>query len=382
MSKTNKSDLAHSLAEELNKKFKDDGQVAYFLDEDPVPTNISDWVSTGSTMLDLAISNRPHGGLPVGRIVEINGLESSGKSLVAAHALANVQKKGGVAVYIDTENALDDKFLRSIGVNTSEMIYAQMDTCEKIFAFIEQIIETVRGDKDNDKVVGIVFDSLAAASTNKEMEADFDKDGWATDKALIVSKAMRKITKLIGRERILLVITNQLRQKLNVMFGDPWTTSGGKALQFHSSVRIRLSLASKDKYIIKKGKLDETIGIRLNAKVIKNRVGPPFRNATFDVYFDRGIDDLTSWIDILKAHDIVKRSNPGFKITDHNGEERKFITEEWTGLLENDEKLKQHVYKQICELLVMKYKADEVNFEPSTETEVDDNSEKSEEVTK
>lgn len=374
-----KTDLAHALAEELNKKFKDEGQVAYFLNEDPAPTNVSDWVSTGSTMLDLAISNRPHGGLPVGRIVEINGLESSGKSLVAAHVLSNVQKKGGVAVYIDTENALDEQFLRSVGVNTSEMMSTQLDTVEQIFEFIEQIIEIVRSDKGNDKLVGIVFDSLAGASTRKEMAADFDKDGWATDKALIVSKAMRKITNLIGKERILLVVTNQLRQKLNVMFGDPWTTSGGKALQFHSSVRIRLGLAAKDKYIIKKGKVDETIGIRVTAKVIKNRVGPPFRNATFDIYFDRGIDDLTSWLDILKAHDIVKRSNPGFKISDQNGEEHKFTTEEWAGLLENNEELKEHVYNQMCELLIMKYKADALK-DPD-EAEVDDSSEEtSEEV--
>ena len=231
--------LADTLADSLNKKFKDT-KVAYFLDgSDSTPTDIKDFVSTGSTMLDLAISNKPNGGIAVGRITELNGLESSGKSLLGAHMLAETQKKGGVAVYIDTETAVSTEFLTAIGVDVDNMLYLHLETVEDIFAAIEEIVAKVR-ESDRDRLVTILVDSLAAASTKVEMEADFDKDGWATSKAIVISKAMRKITQMIGREKIALVFTNQLRQKLGVMLGDPWTTSGGKALPFHASTRIRL----------------------------------------------------------------------------------------------------------------------------------------------
>ena len=231
-------DLADILAGELNKQAKDN-KVAFFLDDDSAPTNVDGWVSTGCAMLDVAISNRPYGGLPVGRITEVTGLEQSGKSLVSAHLLAETQKQGGVAVLIDTETAVSREFLEAIGVDVSKLLYVSADSVEQIFDFTETIIEKVR-ETSKDKIVTIVVDSVAAASTKNELAADYNKDGYATDKAIIISKAMRKITNMIGRQKITLVFTNQLRQKLGVMFGDPWTTSGGKALPFHASTRIRL----------------------------------------------------------------------------------------------------------------------------------------------
>ena len=231
--------LADTLADSLNKKFKDN-KVAYFLDgTDQTPTDIKDFISTGSSMLDLAISNKPNGGIAVGRITEINGLESSGKSLLGAHILAETQKKGGVAVYIDTETSVSQEFMQVIGIDMNKMLYLHLETVEDIFEAIEEIVTKVR-ESDKDRLVTILVDSLAAATTKVEMEADFDKDGWATAKAIVISKAMRKITQMIGRQKVALVFTNQLRQKLGVMFGDPWTTSGGKALPFHASTRIRL----------------------------------------------------------------------------------------------------------------------------------------------
>lgn len=215
-----RDELASALADSLNKKFKD-MKAAYFLGEDDAPTDLTEWVSTGSTLLDLAISNRPHGGLPVGRICEFTGLEASGKSLIMAHVLANTQKKGGLAVYIDTENALSEEFLKAVGVNVSDMLYLPIDTIEDIFEAIENIIETVR-KSSKDRLVTIVVDSVAAATTKIEQEADFDKDGWATAKAIIMSKALRKVTGMIGKQRILLCFTNQLREKLGVMFGDKY----------------------------------------------------------------------------------------------------------------------------------------------------------------
>ena len=295
-----KDDLAGVLADSLNKKFKD-YKVAYFLDgTDNTPTDVKEFVSTGSTMLDLAISNRPNGGIAVGRITELNGLESSGKSLIGAHLLAETQKKGGVAVYIDTETAVSEDFLGVIGVDINKMLYLHLETVEDIFEAIEEIVTKVR-ESDKDRLVTILVDSLAAATTKVELNADYDKDGWATSKAIVISKAMRKITQMIGRQRIALVFTNQLRQKLGVMFGDPWTTSGGKALPFHSSTRIRL----KNKGQIKDSKKN-VIGMTILAQVIKNRLGPPLRKAEFPLYFESGIDDEGSWLQVLKEHNLAK----------------------------------------------------------------------------
>ena len=172
-------ELAGVLADSLNKKFKD-YKVAYFLDGvQETPTDIKEFISTGSTMLDLAISNRPNGGIAVGRITELNGLESSGKSLVGAHILKETQKKGGVAVYIDTETAVSEDFLEVIGVDINNMLYLHLETVEDIFEAIEEIVTKVR-ESDKDRLVTILVDSLAAATTKVELEADFDKDGWAT----------------------------------------------------------------------------------------------------------------------------------------------------------------------------------------------------------
>ena len=158
-------------------------------------------------MLDLAISNRPNGGIAVGRITELNGLESSGKSLIGAHLLAETQKKGGVAVYIDTETAVSEDFLGVIGVDINKMLYLHLETVEDIFEAIEEIVTKVR-ESDKDRLVTILVDSLAAATTKVELNADYDKDGWATSKAIVISKAMRKITQMIGRQRVALVFTN------------------------------------------------------------------------------------------------------------------------------------------------------------------------------
>ena len=233
--------LATVLAENINKQFKGQAlKTAYFLDGDlDAPTNVHEWISSGCSMLDLAISNRPHGGFPVGRITEVTGLEASGKSLLAAHTLAETQKKGGLAVYIDTESATSSEFLTAIGVDLKKMLYVPLETVEEIFETIETIVEGVR-KSDKDRLVTIVVDSIMGASTKIEMSMEYDKDGYATSKSIILSKAMRKVTNWIARERICLIFTNQLRTKLGVSFGDPWTTAGGKAIPFHSSVRLRL----------------------------------------------------------------------------------------------------------------------------------------------
>ena len=347
-----KDDLAGVLADSLNKKFKD-YKVAYFLDGvQETPTDIKEFISTGSTMLDLAISNRPDGGIAVGRITELNGLESSGKSLVGAHLLSETQKKGGVAVYIDTETAVSEEFLGVIGVDINNMLYLHLETVEDIFEAIEEIVTKVR-ESDKDRLVTILVDSLAAASTKVELNADFDKDGWATSKAIVISKAMRKITQMIGRQRVALVFTNQLRVKLGAMFGDPYTTSGGKALPFHASTRIRL----KNKGQIKDTKKN-VIGMTILAQVIKNRLGPPLRKAEFPLYFESGVDDEGSWLQVLKDHNCVKVGGAWYTMKDHNGEEIKFQSKDWSEKLK-DAEFREYCYDLICDKVILKYtKAD------------------------
>jgi recombination protein RecA len=361
MAKTNNKaqltdELGGAIAETINKQFKSQNlKTAYFLEgDDDAPTIVKEWVSTGSTILDLAISNRKNGGFPVGRVCEITGLEQSGKSLLAAHTLLNTQKKGGLAVYIDTENALSTEFLSAIGLNLKEMLYIPLETVEDIFETVETIIEKVRSS-DKNRLVTIVVDSIAGASTKTEMAADFDKDGYATAKALIISKAMRKITNLIGRERICLIFTNQLRQKLNApAFSDPWTTPGGKGIPFHASVRIRLSSIGAIK--AKVNGQDTIIGSRVKAKLVKNRVGPPLRECEYEVYFDSGIDDYSSWLTTMKDYGLVGQSGAWYSWTDkRSGEIIKFQSKEFVEKIINVPELAEIIYDEIADKVIMKY---------------------------
>jgi len=354
-------DLASVLADNLNKKFKSSNyKVAYFLEGDTdSPSEVTEWVSTGSTMLDLAISNRPHGGLPVGRIIEITGLEASGKSLLAAHALADTQKKGGLAVYIDTENAISREFLEAIGVNLKDMLYVPLETIEDIFDAMDSIVESVRKSSKS-RIVTIVVDSVAGASTKQEMAADYDKDGWATSKAIILSKAMRKITNYVGRERICLIFTNQLRTRLGVSFGDQWTTSGGKAIAFHSSVRLRLKSVGQIKLAKSADKPEAVVGITTRAQVVKNRMGPPLRSVDYDIYFDSGIDDYGSWLTMMKNYGLVSQSGAWYTYTNTDtGEIIKFQSKDFKSKLIDDPTTKEQVYKTICEKYILNYKAGE-----------------------
>jgi len=364
-----KDKLASIIADELNKQFKHQ-KVAYFLDEDSNPTDVTDWISTGSTMLDIAISNKPNGGVAVGKITELNGLEGSGKSLIGSHLLASTQRKDGVAVYIDTESAVSPEFLEAIGVDTKSMLYVHLETVEEIFDTIETIVTKIR-ESDKDRLVTILVDSLAAASTKVEMDADFDKDGWATAKAIIISKAMRKITQMIARQKVALVFTNQLRQKLGVMFGDPWTTSGGKALPFHASTRIRFKNAGQIKDTSKKN----TIGIKIKGQVIKNRLGPPMRTAEFPLYFDTGIDDYGSWLNVMKEHKLVKVGGSWYTLPETDidtGElikEHKFQSKDFENLMNTNSTLRQYCYDRICEACILKYDSKQLGVDDVVETD-------------
>ena len=339
----------------MNKKFKDAGhKVAYFIDTEKAnPTNIKDWISTGSDILDLAISNRPHGGLPAGRICEFQGLEAAGKSLLCAHIIAETQKKGGIGIYIDTEHAMDESFMAAIGVDFSKLLYIPMSKIEDVFDTVDTVITKIRADH-KEKPVTIVIDSIMGAKTEQEDAADYTKDGYATGKAIILSKAMRKITELISRERILFICTNQLRTILNAMpFGEKWTSSGGKALGFHSSVRLRLSAVGKIKAEV--NGVETVVGMKTRVVVTKNRMGPPHKSVNFDIYFDSGIDNYGGWFGVLKAYKIIQQTGAWCTYTTNAGDEIKFQAKEFAEKIISDTNIKNEVYDKICDNYIMKY---------------------------
>jgi len=354
--------LANTLADSINKQFKGQNlKTAFFLDGDEdSPSNVSEWISSGCSMLDLAISNRPYGGFPVGRITEITGLEASGKSLLAAHTLAETQKKGGLAVYIDTESATSSEFLTAIGVDLKTMLYVPLETIEEIFETIETIVEGVR-KSDKDRMVTIVVDSIMGASTKIEMSAEYDKDGYATSKSIILSKAMRKVTNWIARERICLIFTNQLRTKLGVSFGDQWTTAGGKAIPFHASVRLRLKNTGMIK--AKVNGVEQVVGSKTNVQVVKNRMGPPHRKVDYEIYYDSGIDNWGGWLGVMKTFDIVAQSGAWYTLEDIDHEtgetfgELKFQSKDFVEKVINNPAAKDRLYKRICDAYIFKYQA-------------------------
>tara|TARA_R110000824_G_scaffold40862_5_gene122119 strand:- start:1808 stop:2977 length:1170 start_codon:yes stop_codon:yes gene_type:complete len=354
--------LANTLADSINKQFKGQAlKTAFFLDgDDDSPSNVTEWISSGCDALDIAISNRPNGGFPVGRITEITGLEASGKSLLAAHTLAETQKKGGLAVYIDTESATSSEFLDAIGADLKTMLYVPLETIEEIFETIETIVDGVR-KSDKDRLVTIVVDSIMGASTKIELASEYDKDGYATSKSIILSKAMRKVTNWIARERICLIFTNQLRVKMGVSFGDPWTTAGGKAIPFHASVRLRLKNTGQIKATVNGA--EQIVGSKTSVQVVKNRMGPPHRKIDYEIYYDSGIDNFGGWLNLMKKFKLVKQAGAWYTLEDVDHEtgevfgEMKFQSKDFVSKVMQNPEAKERLYKRICDAYIFKYQA-------------------------
>lgn len=364
--RVDRDELAVLIVDAFNKSQKDGSKVAYFLDEQEDPSNVIDWISTGSSLLDLAISNRKDGGLPVGRIVELNGLEGTGKSLIAAHILASTQRKDGLGIMIDTENAAAPAFWTAVGVNIKDLVYTNLVTVEEIFSKIEQAIGVARKNFP-DRLITIVVDSLAMASCDTEMESEHGKDGYNTSKAIIISKALRKITGLIGRQRILVVFTNQLRMNMNAgPFGDKWVVPGGKSMGFAASVRVRLSSTGNIK------KSEKVIGNECKAIVTKNRMGPPKRLAEFEIHFDSGIQNLKSWLDFLVTAGFATKGGQKYTIKLPSGNVT-VTSAEFVEKVNSDASFKNEVYDVIASEYIMKYRdPDSAIIE---DIEVDDNAE-------
>lgn len=296
---SNKNDLDQFTQELINSINSDQGdKIAYNLENDDAPTNITRWVSTGSKLLDFIISRRTkNGGIPEGRITEIFGPNSIGKSHIATQIGISAQKMGGICVYIDTENATNVENLQKLGVRLSRLVYCQPPTIENCFQTIESTIVKARSMQKDVPIV-VVWDSIAASSPKEELEGDYDKTtiGLA---ARALSKGFRKITQTIGNNKISLILLNQTREKVGGMiYGDPSIPTGGKAIGFYSSVRIKLGAGSH----IKDKDSDQVVGIMVRATTIKNKVNHPFRDAEFELHFGVGIREHEQIFDILRVH--------------------------------------------------------------------------------
>jgi recombination protein RecA len=286
-------------------------------------------IPTGSISLDMALGV---GGLPKGRVVEIYGPESSGKTTLALHAIANAQRAGGIAVLIDAEYAFDALYAKNLGVDIDNLLVSQPDTGEQALEIADTLIRSGAVDI-------IVIDSVAALVPAAEIEGDMG-DSHMGLQARLMSQALRKLTGIISKSKTCLIFINQLRMKIGVMFGNPETTTGGNALKFYASVRIDVRRIAA----IKDG--DNVVGSRTKAKVVKNKVAPPFKEAEFDILYGRGISFAGDIIDLATEHNIIEKSGAwlsfeGERIGQGRDKARDFIEENKDVMAKIEKKLRE-----------------------------------------
>jgi recombination protein RecA len=292
------------------------------------PATQVETMPTGSLSLDLALG----GGIPRGRIIEIYGPESSGKTTLTLHAIAEVQKAGGTAAFIDAEHALDPSYAKRIGVDTDNLLLSQPDSGEQALEITETLVRSNAVDI-------IVIDSVAALVPRAEIEGEMG-DSHMGLQARLMSQALRKLTGVVSRSKTTVIFINQIRMKIGVMFGNPETTTGGNALKFYASVRMDIRRTSQ----IKQG--DRAIGNRTRVKVVKNKVAPPFREAEFDIMFNEGISRSGDIIDLATTAGIIEKAGAWFA---YKGEKIGQGREAAKQYLSNNPKAMDEIAKQVKE---------------------------------
>ena len=280
---------------QITKQFGD-GSIMKLGDQSKIDVEL---FSSGSLALDLSLG----GGYPKGRIIEIYGPESSGKTTLALHAIAEIQKQGGQAAFIDAEHALDPSYARKIGVNTADLLISQPDNGEQALEICETLVRSGAVDL-------IVVDSVAALVPQAEIDGDMG-DAQMGLQARLMSQAMRKLTGIISKTKATVIFINQIRMKIGVMFGNPETTTGGNALKFYASVRIDIRRIGQ----IKEG--EDIAGNRTKIKVVKNKIAAPFRTAEFDIMYNEGVSKTGDVLDLAVSHGILEKAGAFFK---YNGE--------------------------------------------------------------
>jgi len=291
-------------------------------------------ISTGSISLDIALG----GGVPRGRVVEIFGPESSGKTTLSLHILAEAQKKGGKVAFVDAEHALDPEYARRIGVNVDELLLSQPDSGEQALEILETLVRSNALDV-------IVVDSVAALTPRAEIDGDMG-DAHMGLQARLMSQALRKLTAVVAKSKTTVIFLNQLRMKLGIMFGNPETTTGGQALKFYSSVRMDIRHIGKIEDV---GSVEkEAIGIRVRVKIVKNKIAPPFKMAEFDIMYNRGISFEGDLLDLAVKYNIARKSGAFFTYGDTKlGQGR----ENAKSFLRENEKVMKGVEKDVKSLV-------------------------------
>jgi len=376
-------DFTVQLIKDINKECG--SRVAYNLAEMTAPTIIKRWIDTGSIQLNYAIRNMFGGGYPEGRIIEISGLPSCGKSHLAYHASAVVQALGGLVVYIDSETATPLDKLRSMGIDVRKrFVYVDCHVVEEVFKVIESVILKAKKLPVTKNVpILVIWDSVAAASPLEEINGDYD-DNTMGLKARVIGKCMRKVVDVIGRNNVTLLCINQLREAIGVMHGDKFITPGGKSIPFHASLRIRLTSGTPIK-----DKNGNIIGIHVIATIKKNKVGVPFKKCEFDIVFGKGIDESDYLFDVLRAYckknkvthdgkDIRISGDGGWKelvVSDATtGEvvvEKKFYKSEFASMMRNVDYM-QYIMRVVDKALVVDIENSEKSEEGDDTSNDDD----------
>ncbi|MFQ5652108.1 MAG: recombinase RecA [bacterium] len=303
-----------------------------------IPAVGVDAIPTGSISLDAALGI---GGVPRGRVIEVYGPESSGKTTLTLHVIAEAQKRGGLAAFIDAEHALDANYAKNLGVDTENLLISQPDTGEQALEITETLVRSGALDV-------VVIDSVAALVPKAEIEGEMG-DAQMGLQARLMSQAMRKLAGIISKSHTCVIFVNQIREKIGVMFGNPETTTGGRALKFYASVRLDIRRIAS----IKDG--EHLVGNRTRVKVVKNKIAPPFREAEFDIMYGTGISREGDLIDLAVKHNIVQKSGTWFSYGEERlGQGRENVKKY---LLENTELLKQ-INKQVRETLGLLKKAE------------------------
>jgi recombination protein RecA len=273
------------------------------------PCNVTEWLSTGCVALDAVMG----GGLPIGRVTEMYGENSSGKSLIAAQVAALAQSQGITVGYIDTETAVSQELMKVLGVDIDNLIYVSPDTCEQVFEFCDDMVEA-KEKADKDSILLLIWDSVAATSAKQEMEAEAGKSFYGRH-AAIISQGFRKFCRVISKKRVCMLVLNQTREKIGMVFGgDDVATFGGKALSFYSSVRVELKLTSSI-VVERANKKKRKIGMNTKAIVTKNKVAIPFREATLPIHFGSGIDDAMSAFQYLIDNELMTHKGPTYSLS-------------------------------------------------------------------
>ncbi|MGK7933599.1 MAG: recombinase RecA [Microcystaceae cyanobacterium] len=309
-------------------------------------------IPSGALTLDLALG----GGLPKGRVIEIYGPESSGKTTLALHAIAEVQKAGGVAAFVDAEHALDPLYSEALGVDIENLLVAQPDTGESALEIVDQLVRSAAVDI-------VVVDSVAALTPRAEIEGEMG-DTQVGLQARLMSKALRKIAGNIGKSGCVVIFLNQLRQKIGISYGSPEVTTGGTALKFYSSVRLDIRRIQT----LKKGSEGE-YGIRAKVKVAKNKVAPPFRIAEFDIIFGQGISNMGCLVDLAEKTSVVNRKGAWYS---YDGENISQGRDNAVKYLQENPKIAETIEQQVREKLELGSLDFAVSTEPSSDAEAED----------